>query len=161
MVLSSTSQRQFFLEEKIPRFSLNWRIQNAKHLGSLLLVWRCGYIHIVWQRNVAFLSWVTRKAYLNRVWFWDSLKLSRKIDPFGTLWLYSSYLVHLCVGKTRMTNRKENSVGAFASTQLWSEVDRVHALFYFCSETLISISLAGWVQFLLFCKCNMRLSKFT
>lgn len=48
--------------------------------------------------------------------------------------------------------------------RLYSDVikrDRVHALFYFCSETLISISLAGSVQFWLFCKCNMRLSKFT
>lgn len=162
MVLSSTSQRQFSLEEKDCQVFFDLEDSECQTSGQSLAcleMWICS--HFVWQRNVTFLSWVTRKAYLNGVWFWNGLKLSRKIDLFGTLWLYRSYLVHLCVGKTRMTNRKENPVGAFASTQMWSRVDRVHALFYCCSETLISISLAGSVQFLLFCKCNMRLSKFT
>lgn len=144
MVLSSTRKRPFSLKEKGSQVFFDLEDSECQTSGQSFVClekWVCSYF--VWQRNATFFSWVTRKAYLNNVWFWDGLKLSRKIDPLGTLWLYLTYLVHLYVGKARMTNRNENPVGAVASTQMWSRVDRVHALFYFCSEMLISISLAS------------------
>ena len=101
----------FFRRKKIPWFSLNWRIQDDKHLGSLLLTWKCDWcLYFVWQRTVTPLLWVMRKPFLNSMWLWDDLRLSRKMDPSGTLRLYLSELVYVCVGKTRITNRKENPV---------------------------------------------------
>ena len=118
MVLSSVSQRQFSLGEKDPQVFFDWEDSEGHTSGqssAQVEMWWCSYS--VRQRNVTLLSWVTRKAYLNRVWFWDDLKLSRKMDPLGILCLYLSYLVHLRVGERRMTNRNENPVNASAPTQ--------------------------------------------
>ena len=147
----------FLQKKKIPSFSSNWRIQNNTHLGSLLLVWRHGKCsYFVWQRNVTSLLCVKGECIEQNVveMIWNCLGKWSHLGHYDYTSL--SEFIYVWVRQEWQTERKTQHFCLYSDVIKSGE--RVHALFYFCSETLTCLLLAGSIQFWMFHKCNTRLS---
>lgn len=86
----------------------DWECQTSGQSFAHLAIWIVFIFCVAEECNIPFMGYKESIFKLNVVMRW--FKLSKKMNLFRTLWSYLSYLVHLCVGKTRMTNRNEKPV---------------------------------------------------